>query len=262
MDKPTHLIKPERLNKFLAHAGFGSRRQVEELILAGRVSLNGETVRELGVRVEDGQKVTVDGESVRAEKHVYYIVNKPRGYLCTNHDPDNRPLVVELVPQVSQRVYTVGRLDESSEGLVLMTNDGDLAHRMMHPRFGVEKVYHVQVAGFPTPPELKQLTDGIWLSVGRVKAKKVKRLKTQGQSTWLKIILNEGKNREIRRMLAKLKHKVLALKRMAVGPIELGHLPTGKARKLKHAEVELLKEHVYQPELLQDLLPKPRKPKR
>ena len=194
-----------RLNKYLAHAGVGSRRHCDDLIAAGRVKIDGELVRDLGTRVDpEADKVAVDDQPVQAERLVYWVVNKPRGYLCTNHDPAGRPLAIDLVPHVDQRVYTVGRLDEDSEGLLLLTNDGDLAHQLMHPRFGVEKTYHVQVAGTPTPDDLKQLLEGVWLSDGHVKAKTVKRLKRQGDSTWLKIVLAEGKNREIRRMLAKL----------------------------------------------------------
>src|SRR6516164_3631839 len=137
----------ERLQKLLAHAGVGSRRQCEELISAGRVTVDGHAVRELGTKVRPDQRICVDGQAVRAERPVYWLVNKPKGYLCTNRDPARRPLVVDLIPQVSQRVYTVGRLDEASEGLLLLTNDGDLAYRLMHPRFGVEKTYLVQVAG-------------------------------------------------------------------------------------------------------------------
>jgi 23S rRNA pseudouridine2605 synthase len=227
----------ERLNKILAHAGVGSRRHCEELIRAGRVTVAGVTVRELGTRVEPGQRVAVDGEPIRQERSVYYLVNKPRGYLSTNRDPGHRPLVIDLVPHVSQRVYTVGRLDEASEGLVLLTNDGDLAHRLMHPRFGVEKTYLVQVAGVPSREDLEQLLRGVWLSEGHVRARQVKRLKRQGESTWLRITLSEGKNREIRRMLARLQHKVLRLRRIALGPIELGSLATGKSRKLTPQEV-------------------------
>src|SRR5215831_16435177 len=155
----------ERLNKLLAHAGLGSRRHCETLIRSGRVALDGRIVRELGTKVDpQKQRVAVDGEPVRSERPVYWLVNKPRGYLCTNRDPAGRPLAVDLVPQVSQRVYTVGRLDEASEGLLLLTNDGDLAHRLMHPRFGVEKTYLVQVAGDPPPEDLRQLLQGVWLS--------------------------------------------------------------------------------------------------
>jgi 23S rRNA pseudouridine2605 synthase len=234
----------DRINKYLAHAGVGSRRHCEELVLAGRVSINGRPVRELGTRVEPGQKVTVDGVPVRGEKHVYWLVNKPRGYLCTNSDPGGRPLALDLIPKVSQRVYTVGRLDEASEGLLLMTNDGDLAFRLMHPRFTIDKTYLVQVAGNPTNDDTKQLLKGVWLSDGHVRARQVKRLKKQGSSTWLKVVLCEGKNREIRRMLARLGHKVLHLKRTAIGPVLLGQMPRGKARRLTLEELNALRRLV------------------
>jgi 23S rRNA pseudouridine2605 synthase len=233
----------ERLNKLLAHAGVGSRRKVEALINAGRVAIDGQIVRELGIKLEPGKhRVSVDGRPVRMERLVYWLVNKPRGYICSNHDPAHRPLALDLVPQVDQRVYTVGRLDEASEGLLLLTNDGELANRLMHPRFGVEKTYLAQVAGDPTPEDLKQLLKGIWLSDGHVRAKRIKREKKQGASTWLRIVLNEGKNREIRRMLARLGHKVLRLRRIALGPVALGLLPSGKARRLTGPELEALKQ--------------------
>ena len=230
----------ERLQKLLAHAGVGSRRQCEELISAGRVTVDGHAVRELGTKVRPDQRICVDGQAVRAERPVYWLVNKPKGYLCTNRDPARRPLVVDLIPQVSQRVYTVGRLDEASEGLLLLTNDGDLAYRLMHPRFGVEKTYLVQVAGTPSPADLQQLLKGVWLSDGHVRAKRLHRLKSQGASTWMRIVLNEGKNREIRRMLARLGHKVLNLRRVALGPVQLKSLAPGKARRLTPEELALL----------------------
>jgi 23S rRNA pseudouridine2605 synthase len=235
----------QRLNKFLAHAGVGSRRHCDDLIAQGRVSVDGQTVRELGTQVDpESQQVCVDGKPIRAERLVYWLVNKPRGYLCTNNDPDGRPLAVELVPHVDQRVYTVGRLDEESEGLLLLTNDGDLAHQLMHPRFGVFKTYLVQVAGKPTREDLEQLLKGVYLSDGHVRARRVKRLKSQGESTWLEIVLNEGKNREIRRMLARLEHKVLRLRRIAIGPIHLDRLRPGKSRRLQPDEVDRLRQAV------------------
>jgi 23S rRNA pseudouridine2605 synthase len=230
----------ERLQKLLAHAGVGSRRRCEDLITAGRVTVDGRTVRELGTKVDPAQKICVDGQPVHAERHVYWLVNKPKGYLCTNRDPGRRPLALDLVPQISQRVYTVGRLDEASEGLLLLTNDGDLAHRLMHPRFGVEKTYLVQVAGHPTADDIHLLLRGVWLSEGRVRAKQVHRLKTQGDSTWLRIVLMEGKNREIRRMLARLGHKVMNLRRVALGPVQLKSLSSGKARRLAPSELSAL----------------------
>jgi 23S rRNA pseudouridine2605 synthase len=232
----------QRLNKLLAHSGIASRRQSEALIQAGRVAVDGQVVRELGTQVDpDSQHVTVDGRPVHSERLVYWLVNKPRGYLCTNHDPAHRPLAIDLVPNVPQRVYTVGRLDEASEGLLLLTNDGDMAFRLMHPRFGVEKTYLVQVAGNPAPADLQRLRKGVWLSEGHVRAQRVKRQKSQGESTWLQIVLNEGKNREIRRMLARLGHKVLRLKRVAIGPVRLGSLKPGKTRRLLASEVVTLK---------------------
>ncbi len=232
----------ERLNKYLAHAGVGSRRYCDSLIAAGRVAVDGRRVSDLGSKIDpDTQKVSVDGQVVRVERAVYWAVNKPMGYLCTNHDPSGRPLAIELIPHVEQRVYTVGRLDEGSEGLLLMTNDGELANALTHPRYGVEKTYVVLVAGKPSREDLQKLLDGVWLSDGKVKAKKVRRMKPQGDSTWLRIVLNEGKNREIRRMLAKLGHKVTRLRRTAIGPVELDRLPKGKARRLSNAEVEELR---------------------
>jgi 23S rRNA pseudouridine2605 synthase len=230
----------ERLNKFLAHAGLGSRRQCEELIVRGRVTIDGAVVRELGTRVAPDQHVSVDGQPLEGQRLVYWLVNKPPGYLCTNRDPGGRPLAIDLVPHVPERVYTVGRLDEESEGLLLLTNDGDLAFRLMHPRFGFEKTYQVQVAGRPSREDLDKLLAGVWLSDGHVRARRARRLKSQGESTWLEIVLSEGKNREIRRMLARLGHKVVRLKRVALGPIHLDRLPRGKSRRLKPEEVQRL----------------------
>ena len=233
----------ERLNKFLSHAGVASRRQCDALIAAGRVMIDGAVVRDLGTQIDpDKQQVAVDHQPIHAERLVYWLVNKPRGYLCTNYDPAGRPLAIQLVPQVSQRVYTVGRLDEDSEGLLLLTNDGDLANQLMHPRFGIEKTYLVQVAGDPTPEDLKKLLQGVWISEGRVRARRIKREKKQGASTWLRIVLNEGKNREIRRMLARLGHKVLRLRRIAIGPVQLGSLIAGKPRRLSRPELSVLQE--------------------
>jgi 23S rRNA pseudouridine2605 synthase len=235
----------ERLNKFLAHAGVGSRRHCDSLITAGRVAVDGRRVTDLGIKIDPAtQKVSVDDHPVWAERAVYWAVNKPPGYLSTNHDPAGRPLARDLVPHVEQRVYTVGRLDEASEGLLLMTNDGDLADALMHPRYGVEKTYQVLVAGKPSREDLQKLLDGVWLSEGRVRARKVRRLKPQGDSTWIRVVLTEGKNREIRRMLARLGHKVMRLKRVAIGPVQLDRLPKGKARKLSAAELTALKAAV------------------
>lgn len=235
----------ERLNKLLAHAGVGSRRQCDELIRAGRVAVNGEIVRDLGTKVDPSTiQLTVDGHPVAIERLVYWLVNKPRGVVCTNFDPAGRVRAIDLVPHVEQRVYTVGRLDESSEGLLLLTNDGDLAFQLMHPRFGVEKTYLVQVQGRPSKSDIDQLLRGVWLSDGKVRAIRIRQVKRQGESAWLRIVLAEGKNREIRRMLARLGHKVLTLKREAIGPVQLDRLPRGKARRLSGAELQALKRSI------------------
>lgn len=232
----------ERLNKVLAAAGFGSRRQCEALIRAGRVVVDGHVADDLGRRIAPEQQVRVDGRLIQRERLVYWLVNKPRGYLCTNRDPAGRPRVVDLLLHVPQRVYTVGRLDEESEGLILLTNDGELAQRLTHPRYGVEKTYHVQVAGRPRQEQLQQLRMGVWISDGRVRARRIRVLGRRGNSTFLEIVLAEGKNREIRRMLARIGHKVMHLKRIAIGPVRLGRLKAGKSRRLSLPELRRLKE--------------------
>ena len=239
------ILAMERLNKYLAHAGIGSRRHCDTLIAAGRVKVNGVRVSDLGLKIDpDAHQISVDDHAVRSEKPVYWVVHKPVGYLSTNSDPAGRPRAVDLLPHVDQRVYTVGRLDEGSEGLLLMTNDGELAFHLMHPRFGIPKTYLVLVAGNPTAQDIQKLLDGVWLSEGKVRAKNVRRMKPQGNSTWLRIVLTEGKNREIRRMLAQLGHKVMRLRRVAIGPIKLDRLPKGKARRLSEAELTDLRNWV------------------
>jgi 23S rRNA pseudouridine2605 synthase len=233
----------ERLNKYLAGAGLGSRRYCDDLIEQGRVQIGDEVVRDLGRRVQLGDDVQVDGRPVvPKQRHVYWLVNKPMGYISSNHDPGQRPRVVDLVVHVPERTFMVGRLDEASEGLMLLTNDGELAYRLMHPRYGVEKTYLVQVVGKPSRETLQSLRDGVWISEGKVHAKRIKRLKVKGQSTYLEMVLDEGKNREIRRMLAKLGHKVMNLKRVAIGPVYLGRLKKGKARKLRPDELAQLRK--------------------
>jgi 23S rRNA pseudouridine2605 synthase len=232
----------ERLNKTLAAAGIDARRRCDELIAAGRVKVNGVTVSDLGHKVGPEDAIEVDGRPVERQRYVYWVVNKPKGYLSTNFDPAGRPRVIDLLLHVPERVYSVGRLDEASEGLMLLTNDGELAQRLTHPRFGVEKSYIVQVAGQPTHEDLARLRRGFWISEGKVQARHVKRIGARGNSTVLEIVLAEGKNREIRRMLAKLGHKVMNLRRVAIGPVHLGRLKKGKARRLSLPELRELQK--------------------
>jgi 23S rRNA pseudouridine2605 synthase len=234
---------PDRLQKVLAHAGVGSRRACEELIVQGRVTIDGKVARELGTKVDPrSQKVAVDGQRIHAERNVYYAVHKPKGYVSTNNDPAGKPLVINLLPEIPQRAYAVGRLDEQSTGLMLLTNDGELANKLAHPKFGVEKIYRVVVAGEPGREILDQLTKGIWLAEGKVRAKRVKLVGRKGHASIMEMVLAEGKNREIRRMLAKLGHKVMSLTRIAVGPIGLKGLGVGECRPLTAREIDLLRQ--------------------
>lgn len=232
----------ERLNKLLASAGLGSRRQCEELITSGRVEIDRQVVTDLGRKVDPAQhEVRVDGSPLQVGRRVYFAVNKPPGVVSTNRDPAGRTRVVDLVPAGDARVYTIGRLDQSSEGLILVTNDGELAQQLAHPRYGVEKTYHVVVAGKPEPEVLAQLRRGVHLAEGSVRAKHVKVRSERPHSTQIEIVLAEGRNREIRRMLAKTGHKVLRLRRVAIGALRLGDLPLGQSRRLSSAEIEALR---------------------
>ncbi len=233
-----------RLQRALAAAGYGSRRQCEELIVEGRILVDGAIVSELGATVEPGvQKIFVDGTPLKPRKLVYYALNKPTGVVTTNVDPEGRPRVIDLVPP-DERVFPVGRLDRSSEGLILLTNDGELAQRLAHPKYQVQKVYRVTVAGRIDVATLREMERGIYIAEGLVKVEGAKVLKTRGRATELEITLKEGKNREIRRILARLGHKVQQLKRIAIGPLRLGEMPSGAYRKLTVEELKKLKTAV------------------
>jgi len=232
----------ERLQKVLASAGLGSRRQCEELILAGRVAVDRAVVTELGTKVDPlRQQIQVDGVSLPCPERVYYAVHKPPGVVSTNRDPSGRPRVIDLIPNAPQRLFPIGRLDLYSEGLILVTNDGELANQLTHPRYGVEKTYRVLVAGRPSPEVLDKLRQGIHLAEGVARASEVRITKELRKSTIMEIVLREGRNREIRRVLARIGHKVLRLLRLAVGPVRLGNLPQGAYRPLGRREVEALR---------------------
>jgi 23S rRNA pseudouridine2605 synthase len=234
-----------RLQRYLAMAGAGSRRHCEEFILTGRVTVDRQTVTELGFRVVPGeQEVRLDGERVRLERKTWYLLNKPIGYLCTNSDPGGRPRVIDLFPRDRARLFTVGRLDENSQGLLLVTNDGELAHKLAHPRFRVRKIYQVQVAGIPTKEILDQLKRGLYFAEGRFKVADATLVRTRGRSAVLELELLEGQNREIRRLLAKLGHKVQRLERVALGTVTLGDLPLGQYRLLAAHEIASLTDLV------------------
>jgi 23S rRNA pseudouridine2605 synthase len=229
----------------LASAGVASRRECEQLILEGRIEVDHKVVTELGTRVDpQRQEIRVDGEALARAKPVYFAVNKPAGVVSTSRDPAGRPRVIDLLPPNSPRAFAVGRLDISSEGLILVTNDGELANGLTHPRHGVEKIYHVQVAGQVEPGVISQLRRGMHLAEGFAHAKHVRIKGRRKQSTMLEMILDEGRNREIRRLLARVGHKVQRLKRVAVGPVRLGDLPTGAVRPLTRKEIQSLENAV------------------
>jgi 23S rRNA pseudouridine2605 synthase len=229
-----------RLQKILASAGVGSRRECEEIIREGRVDVDGKTVTEMGTRVDpDRQQVRVDGETLRRPKRHYYVVNKPSGILSTSKDPSGRPRVIDLTPN-TERLFTVGRLDKTSEGLILVTNDGKLTDMLTHPRYGVEKTYLAQVAGIPSPESIAKLRRGVKLAEGFAHAKRVFVRRSHGKSSILEIVLDEGRNREVRRLLARVGHKVMKLRRTAMGPLRIGELKPGESRSLRREEVEEL----------------------
>ena len=238
-------LSRERLQKVLASAGLASRRHCEEYILAGRVTVDGKVVSALGIKVDpETQKVCVDGERIKIDRRQYFLVNKPAGVISTNADPNGRTRVIDLLPPWKGRLFTVGRLDEGSEGLLLVTNDGDLAHRLAHPKFQVERVYRALVAGTPNDEILQQLRQGLYFAEGKFRVRDVRRIKNSIKSTVLELVLTEGQNREIRRMLARVGHKVMKLKRVAFGPLRLGELITGAYRPLTPIELKTLQQFV------------------
>jgi len=231
-----------RLQKFLAMSGVDSRRNCEEYIRDGRVTVAGEVIRDpaRGVSPETDD-VRLDSERLRIPRFRYFLLNKPKGVLCTNRDPQGRPRAVDMIPVADQRLFTVGRLDENTQGLLLLTNDGDLAQRLAHPRFEVVRRYRCHVAGWPTPETLHQLRDGMYFSEGFFRFQGIRVVRHQGRSTVLELELQEGKNREIRRLLARVGHKVIELERIAFGPLVLGSLPYGRHRELQTAEIRDLR---------------------
>jgi 23S rRNA pseudouridine2605 synthase len=230
----------ERLQKVLAAAGIASRRECEELMLQGRVEVDGHCVTELGTRVNPfQQRIRVDGVALPRPRRAYYMLNKPTGVVCTNRDPSGRPRAVDLIG-TDEHLFTVGRLDRSSEGLILVTNDGELSNRLTHPRYGVQKLYRVRVAGHPPVEILQQLRKGVHFAEGFARVAGIRIRRRYRDSTELEITLAEGRNREIRRLLARVGHKVMRLQRIAFGPLRLGDLPVGAHRRLTPQEIRQL----------------------
>jgi 23S rRNA pseudouridine2605 synthase len=236
----------ERLQKIIAAAGVASRRKAEELIAAGRVQVNGQVVSELGSKADpETDHIRVNGKLLHgAQRHLYLVLNKPKGYVTTMSDPERRPTVMELIRGVKGRVYPVGRLDYASEGLLVLTNDGDLAHRLMKAASHVAKTYVVKVAGTPSEAALEKLRSGVSITTDdghRVRtAPAGVRVVKVAANPWYEVTLIEGRNRQIRRMFEKVGHHVEKIKRVRYGPLKLD-VPPGRFRPLTTKEVDRLR---------------------
>jgi len=232
-----------RLQKFLAHCGVASRRKAEELIKDGKVKVNGKTVTEMGIIVNPKDKVEVDGKRVSLEKKkVYIMLHKPKGYVTTVSDPEGRKTVLSLIDGVDERVYPVGRLDYDSSGLILLTNDGELANWMMHPRYEAIKVYIATVEGYPSENALNKLINGVVIDGYKTAPALVKVLEKYKDKTKLEITIHEGRNRQVRKMCESVGHPVIRLKRIAYAGLTLGDLKSGTWRYITETERKQLIE--------------------
>ncbi|GAB4285578.1 MAG: pseudouridine synthase [Coriobacteriia bacterium] len=233
----------ERLQKFLARAGVASRRGAEAVIEAGRVTVNGVVVAQAGTKVAAGDTVAVDGVIVTPPTgHEYFVLNKPAGYVTTMDDPQGRATVAELFPETSRRLFSVGRLDRDTTGLLLLTDDGELAHRLMHPRFHVSKTYLAEVDGVPDETDLRALANGVTLDDGPTKPATVELLAEGAGVATVRLTIAEGRKRQVRRMLSCVGHPVRELTRIAFGPVVLGTLAEGTTRPLSAEEVAALRD--------------------
>ena len=260
----------ERLQKIIAHAGFASRREAETMIREGRVTVNGRVVTELGTKASPGRDhIKVDGKLItRAETHRYILLYKPKEVASTVNDPQGRKTVVDLVKGVRERIYPVGRLDFQSEGLLLLTNDGDLAFKISHPKHGSVKTYHVKVRGVPEERIIGKLERGITIDGKRTVPCEISKMKTTGRSTgrgedegnsWFEVRLREGRNQQIRKMFKAVGHPVSKLRRVAIGPISDPKLTPGDWRELTKHEVKMLETLKELPKAKPKPKPKPRK---
>ncbi len=235
-----------RLNKFLSQAGVASRREADRMIEEGRVAVNGEVIQAMGHKIdEEKDRVEVDGIKVKPEKkHYYVMLNKPPGYLVSLKDSFGRPTVKDLLPTLKGRVFPVGRLDFNSEGLLLLTNDGELAFRLTHPRFEIKKVYRVRIKGTPESSDLRRLERGIILDDKKTAPARIKLLSSSSRESFLRVEIHEGRKREIRRLFDVIGHRVMDLQRMKFGSLSLGKLRKGKWRYLTRDEISRLKSQV------------------
>jgi 23S rRNA pseudouridine2605 synthase len=233
----------ERLQKILAHAGIASRRKAEQMMLEGRVELNGKIVRELGTKADlDSDIVRVDGKQIReAEDKVWLVLYKPAGCVTTLSDPEGRPTIKQYVEHIPERVYPVGRLDYDAEGALIVTNDGELAHQLMHPRYGVRRTYLAKVHGVPTPEQIENLTKGMRLEDGRARALEAELHSRTPKNSWVRVVVSEGRPHLVKRLMEAVGAPVQKLYRADYGGITVQGLRPGEVRELTRAEVEDLR---------------------
>jgi len=230
-----------RLQKFLAEAGIASRRASEQIITAGRVTVNGAVASELGVKVEPGRdRVAVDGRVVKAKRKLYIALHKPPGYVCTRANSQARDKIGDLLPKEWTELFSVGRLDCQSEGLIFLTNDGEFCLKLTHPRYRMARTYVALVEGRVTPEMARHFTAGVWSEGEKLQARRARLISANNSTSVVELELTEGKNREVRRLLASQRLTVRRLQRVRIGPIKLGELPPGRWRTLTEPEIKSL----------------------
>ena len=229
----------ERLQKIIANSGVASRRKAEELILMGKVKVNGEVILELGTKVNENAEIEVDGKIISKEDKVYYLLNKPRGVVTTNKDEHDRKTVVDLIED-ERRIYPVGRLDYDTAGLILLTNDGDFMQKLTHPSYEIWRAYEAVVKGVPNENQIAMIEHGVELDDGMTLPAHMDVIGYKGKNARVEIIIREGRNRQVRRMMEKIGHPVLELKRVQMAALEIGDLKPGAWRYLKGKDFEAL----------------------
>lgn len=232
-----------RLQKFLAEAGVASRRKSEELISQGRVEVNGQVVTTPGTKISGFERICVDGREIRHEqKKIYILLNKPVGYISSAKDQFSRKTVLDLIGTVKERIYPVGRLDYDTSGLIILSNDGDFANKMMHPRHQMQKVYRAEIIGELSDEDIKRIENGMQIDDYKTAPAKIHIVSTAAERSIIEVTIHEGKNRQVRKMFETLEHPILHLKRVAIGSIGIGGLEEGKWRYLSKNEIQGLKK--------------------
>ena len=231
----------ERLQKVIANSGYTSRRKAEELIINGKVKVNGEIVTELGTKVKENDEISINGEILSKEEKVYYLLNKPREVITSSKDEHNRKTVVDLIKE-NKRIYPVGRLDYDTTGIILLTNDGELANLLMHPKNEIEKVYIAKIDGILAPNELMALKNGVVIDGVKTRRARVKtrKIDKETNTSIVELTIHEGRNHQVKKMFEKVNHEVLKLKRERIAFLDLTGLKSGEYRKLSHKEVSVL----------------------